>query len=390
MQKFLSLSFTTKIFVVIFFIVFFTNFISGILTKPFEGDSLAYHLPTAQGILAGHLFSPQSILAFYPSAGETILALFLFLHIPANLFNVVAWALCGVLCFLLGRRYSLSINFSVVFAVSICMLYTMTRWIHAQIIDIWLLDFFLWSLVLLGKPRKTVSYFFFLGTSLGLLIGTKYSGPVIALLLIIIYGKSLVSLLTIKRFTAFFLPIIVFGVSWYIRNFFLTGNPFYPQSSFLFSSGHSTILSIQVYKAIFRNPLFAINALLDEFLAWPIVAVLLIGTGIKKKIITPESRLKKLLTLTLLVFVFFLFLPTDYTYNVFVSSLRYAYPAFVCLFLCGFVVAQKLKLEAATVVLSLCSILVVLIHPYRPKELFFVLAAIGVWLAISSRTFHGN
>ena len=63
---------------------------------PSEGDSLNYHIPIAKNILSGNIIFQKNIIEieqWYPGATEVILGLFILLHIPLNLFNVLAIAI---------------------------------------------------------------------------------------------------------------------------------------------------------------------------------------------------------------------------------------------------------------------------------------------------------
>ena len=82
---------------VLLFIYFLLSFsYSGITSKPSEGDSLAYHIPIAKSVLDASVFSPSRegyALGFYPGSAEVILAGFMFLNLPLNLYNVLGWIL---------------------------------------------------------------------------------------------------------------------------------------------------------------------------------------------------------------------------------------------------------------------------------------------------------
>lgn len=76
--------------IILFVYVLLTYALQGIATQPSEGDSLAYHIPIARTVLNGQFFHPTDVLGFYLSNVEVLLAFFILLHIPLNLFNVVA------------------------------------------------------------------------------------------------------------------------------------------------------------------------------------------------------------------------------------------------------------------------------------------------------------
>ncbi len=103
----------------------------GVTSLPKEGDSLAYHIPIAMGMLHGNLWHPTFYLGFYPSIAETILSVFILLHLPLNIFNVVAIGLVFLTSFLLARQLGLSASLSGFTALSIALLPALTRWYNA-------------------------------------------------------------------------------------------------------------------------------------------------------------------------------------------------------------------------------------------------------------------
>src|SRR4030066_690766 len=79
----------------------------GVVTKPWEGDSLAYHIPIARIISEGRwgdraaLSSP---LYYYPGGSEALLAVMMRLGLPLNLFNVAGGGGVGILSAGVGRK----------------------------------------------------------------------------------------------------------------------------------------------------------------------------------------------------------------------------------------------------------------------------------------------
>src|SRR4029079_8684789 len=135
-----------------------------------------------------------------------------------------------------SRRFGLEKNLSIVFGVSIVTLYTMFRWVNTQIIDIWLVMWFMLALGFLQKPEKTLRYFLFLGISLGMLVGSKYTGPIFTLVLAIFYFMRVWKVVNIQRIIVFLIPFVFLGSLWYLRNYLIAGNPLYPQPFLFFKS----------------------------------------------------------------------------------------------------------------------------------------------------------
>src|SRR5690606_4394581 len=151
----------------IYLFIFF--FWQGVTTIPSEGDSLAYHIPIAESILDGTVFYPSThgyALEYYPGSEELLLAALMFFHMPLNLFNMIGWFVLAFLALRLGQSYNLSTQLSLIFSVCSTTTIGMIRLLNNQTIDIWLAVFFVWSLLLLRHPKKSLRYFFLLGVSI--------------------------------------------------------------------------------------------------------------------------------------------------------------------------------------------------------------------------------
>ncbi len=362
-----------KIFAIFLLYHLFRTFIIGITTPPIEGDSLAYHIPIAQNLWSGGLFHPKNILHFYPSVGEMILSFFFMFHIPANLFNVLGIALLTYLSYLLGKRTGLKEEMAFIFSVSTALLNISLRWINTQVIDIWLAVFFVWSLFLIQKPLKNIRDYILYGISLGLLIGTKNSGPGFALILFIIYWKHFTQYLSLKKFFYFLIPLSIFGLFWYVRNYFLMGNPLYPQGLLgMQGAPNWNILQWNIGTIALAYPEKLINALISEYMVW-IIALFI-----------PLFRLhQKIVYLGYANLLLVLFLPTTPDYSIIVSSLRYTYPMLVPLLLATFLIAERNKKQSIITTLALLNILFLPGYTYQPKLLFvffLLMIPLGLWL----------
>jgi hypothetical protein len=74
------------------------------------------------------------------------------------------------------------------------------------------------------------------GVALGLAVGTKYVGALMALPFLVTAGLALGSRRIDWRATSMMIvPIAVLGGVWYLRNLIVTGNPFYPVAAFGFA-----------------------------------------------------------------------------------------------------------------------------------------------------------
>jgi hypothetical protein len=270
--------FASKLMFFAFVVVICYFFYLAITTTPVsigEVDSLNYHIPLAKHILSGNIFNTSDItegLGFYPALGETILSLFMVLRIPLGFYNVVGACFLFFVLKKLGQSILKSEPLSTIFAVSVVLLNSLMRLYVVQVVDVWFLVFYVWSLYLISS--KKINYFF-LGIALGGVLGIKYSGLFFALALVLVYFRNFTGGLTFKKAFIFLVPLLSLGVFWYVKNYFLTGNPFYP-GNFLFFRGDSSF-AYQVGFAwnlignIYHSPKLIIDFLVSlnsEYFLW--------------------------------------------------------------------------------------------------------------------------
>lgn len=363
---------------------------------PTEGDSLNYHIPIAKTILNGQFLHPNNALYYYPSNSESILALFMLFNIPLNLFNVLGVSLLSFATYSLGLLYGLKRNSAIIFSISICTLHVTVRWLLTQKIDIWLAVFFVYSLILIQKPKKNAVYFFKLGTVLGLLMGTKYTAPFFVFILFIFFCKNLLKYVNWYRLFSFLVPFSIFGFFWYIRNFIVAGNPIYPQT-LLFFKGNSLgywdmFKSSHVWDAILHYPVQMANAFFGDYVIWSIFIVLIILVfaisykNTKSKLF--DNKLKVLMFIGLINAFFYFFLPANEEYHMMVSSLRYSYPAFIPFILSFFVVAQKYKELELISLLAFASMITLPSLGYHPKLLLILLPLMFIFGIFNFKTIY--
>ncbi len=345
----------SKICLLFFIYILVAYFYLGIISRPHEGDSLNYHIPIAKAYLNGDVFFPEKIkgvpfLKYSPGASEGVLSLFYALHVPPNLYNVLGVVFFFFTLFFLGKRFGLSKEMGMLFAISIVTLNGIVRWLDTQIIDIYLASFFVLSLALLQKPEKKVSYFVKLGVTLGMLVGSKYSGMLFGVILMLIFSRRILPFLSIKRVMGFVAPFSLFGASWYLRNYLSTGNPLYPQGFLFFKDAGFDILKLQVIRVVTSSwfGFFGtMNAFISEYMIWglsvPIIIVYVISSAVKKIKMNPGILL--LLIIGILNFLIYAFLPSDNKDYIMVSVIRYSYPAVVPFILAVFLLAKEYKKE---------------------------------------------
>ncbi|OGK63066.1 hypothetical protein A2334_00310 [Candidatus Roizmanbacteria bacterium RIFOXYB2_FULL_38_10] len=363
----------------IFLFIFLHIFYTGVVTTPTELDSVMYHIPIAKSYLNGRIFSsPSSPLMhrYFPGASEGILAFFMLLHIPLNLYNVLGILCLFLACFALGKRAGLGTDLSLLFATSFSSLNGIVRWANVQVVDIWMGVFYACLIFMFLKPEKKPGYFFKLGIVTGMIVGTKYSGPLFLSVLLLFYGKKLIEKLDIKRLIWFLIPFCICGLFWYIRNYLVKGNPVYPIALFSWPGVENWALETPVWKGAISYPLSMLSALISEYTGWGVLVIL-------SPILVLYMRGISLIFITIALFNLMVYslLPNGDAYLVHVSNLRYSYPVFILFILAVFEFAKQKKKEEILAVFAIGNMLFSLQFPYHPKLLFlYIPLLIMIWL----------
>lgn len=335
--------FAAKIFLVIFGVLLIQFIYFGLTSTPAsinESDSLAYHIPIAQNMAKLNFLPPSSAqgLGYYPAAAELILSLFVLLHLPLNLFGVLGFMMLFLVCFKVGESFGLGKERAIIYAGSVATLQSVLRWPLTQTVDIWLAVFFLAALYFLKKGGNSVGYYLKLGISLGLLVGTKFSGILFCIPLLLIFGKNIFKNINLLKLLSFLIPVTLLGLSWYIRNYILTGNPLYP-ANFLFLKGSPgfPVISYSDWTLagnVIKNPrffLYFLQSLNTEFLFWSLSLIFPIYVFVKHL----KNEVGKLSLLGFSVFAIFVFI-LPYWVGIDVSNLRFLYPAVASIILSVF------------------------------------------------------
>ncbi len=205
---------------------------------PFDGDSLRYHLPIAAAWLqSGDLLATSALYWYYPCSSE--MACYGLLSsgggdVLANWQNLPA-----MLVFLLavvrlaeafGAKRSVSLAVSTLFCLGA---HALRRQVFTQENDLFLAAFLLAGLAWLWAPptRRSRLGWLIPGVALGLAASTKYSGLQYVVLAIgfgALTWRSAAQRHSRGDWLALVLTAIVIGAFPYLRNWFLTGSPFYP------------------------------------------------------------------------------------------------------------------------------------------------------------------
>lgn len=383
----------SKIALLIFLYYLVYGLYQGIMHPiPAPGDSWDYHIPISRMILNGNFIHPQHVKLpqwYYPGSSEAINALFILFHMPLTLSNLLPILVLFFCLWKLGTVFKLNNYYALLFALSFSSLNVIIRWLNAISVDVWMAVFFSLSLILLEKPQKNISYALKQGFVLGMLLGSKYTGVGFLLVLLIFYFRNIVSFFSFSRFFVFIVPFSIFGLFWYVRNYLLTQNPFYPLMLFGFKGKIS--FSQTILSATLHHPLQMFNAAFGEYKLWLFVllaAVIYLFYYLKiiymsrnftitgnplnlgKSLWTKEC---KFFLLGLVLFLYFLTFPTSDQEWIMVSSFRYSYPVFIPLILGCFVLAKKFKREANLGYFAIANMLLVTSFVYLPKLIIFYL-----------------
>ena len=349
----------------------------GVVTKPWEGDSLAYHIPIARIISEGRwgdraaLSSP---LYYYPGGTEAMLAVMMRLGLPLNLFNVAGGVALVILSREMGKKLGMERGLATIFGISVGMWPSVIRLIMTQTVDIWLAVFWVWVWLLLCSPGRNWKYWGQLGVATGMLIGSKYSGILFAVIMFGFYGRGLVRNLSWRAVVAGAVGVGMFGLFWYIRNWALTGDPVYP-ATFWFWVGD---VQFKVNNWAFWKTLVYVpggwgkmaEAAVSEYLVW-----LPLGMG------AALLRRNRIAILGLVNLAACLILPS-WPENM-ISDLRYIYPVMIPLTAGVFLWAKEKGREEVIGAVALASIAAVLTQlDYHPKLLVLIIVIVGLWAAL--------
>lgn len=371
----------------VFIVVYFLYY--GVTTPPPLGDSTAYHIPIAKYILNGTIVNlPLGLdpATYYPGASNAILSLFVFFHLPLNYFGLLSWIILFFLSIKFGMHFGLSRNLAVLYSVVFCSCLSVLRQIATQSIDIWLVVWFISLILLLENPKKSLKYFLLLGILFGMLIGSKYSGPLYMIVLFLVYGRQLLRFITIPRLLIFIVPIVLIGLSWYVRNYLLYDSLFYP-GPFLWMPGLEG-MKLSEY-ALWKTPFVESNglvriieALISEYLIWSLsLIVLSVYTilQIKNRKMIKNTPINRLIILAFLTILVSLFLPIP-TINI-VSNMRYLFPIFILSILITFILAQKYKKTELLGIIAIINIMTIQYMYYHPKliMIYFIIIFILLW-----------
>ncbi len=382
-----------NIYLYILILIFISFFYFGLTSTGFTSQD--YNVPIARLITTGKIVNPQSNepYLYFPGASHVILAILILLHIPLNLFGLLSVVILFIVCRKLGLTFGLSPIMAFIFAASICTTITVIRTISDQSIDKWLCAWFFLTLILLKNPQKTIKWSLYIGITSGMLIGTKYSGPLFLLSLLPIYLTSMRVLLHPVRFLITVSAFTITGLCWYMRNWIVTGNPLFP-ANIPFFKGYPnfTQQDWQLWRVPIDYPPGVIdlaNAFISEYMIWAFAGgILLYFLYFKfKKNSKVDRNLREILCLCFTTAFVCLLLPVTPAEKIelfhIISDMRYLM-IFVVLTILGiFYLAMNFKKEEQLASLSLLNAIPLFSFiPWQPK---LSIIGLGIFFFILKR-----
>jgi hypothetical protein len=303
-------------------------------------------------------------------------------------------ALVFLVSFLLGKAFGLRSNSSLVYAAAVSLLQPALRLVNTQTVDIWFQFFSLLSVLLLTSVRKSSTRVLASGIALGMLAGTKYSGPFAVLLILLFLRRNLRGIRFPKLFLGL-IPLILLGGFWYVRNWLLAGNPFYPAnlSFFGFSlqgAANNSITNWFPLKTILFYPggiRIFLTSLVSEYAVWLVFLGYFLLRLFAYRAEKKAAHLQDTLRVTyfgIALSAIYLLIP-GWPKNM-LSDLRYALPG-ISLMILGFFVyfAKKSVLPLYAAVFSLLYTFPLLTH--HPKVSLAAAFAFLAWFLVRKRFF---
>jgi hypothetical protein len=219
-----------------------------------------------------------------------------------------------------------------------------------------------------------------------MLFGSKYSAPIFTIFLLAVFVKQILKYINFRRLIAFLIPFSILGLSWYIRNYILMRDPYYPKSIPFFNGVPGwNMMIFPVWNVIFKwsgGFLVWINAFISEYTVWCFAFLtipILYFLTYKHLNKTLFRDISKLLLIAYPCFFVYLFFPSGPYPNLVTSGFRYTYPAMIPLILCVFIYAKRYAKEEILAIIAVTNMLIMPELSYHPKIL---IALIPIALAI--------
>ena len=243
---------------ILILLVLFIFFAHVLIIPPYMRDDIIYHLLIPKQLVAqgGFRFDPYNINSNFPMVFELPLTLSIISKgwISPFIVNYLV-LLCLCVGFYSIARRIFYINHPLALMATVLIATTPT--IYDQIRSCYV-ECFMSLLVLvifynyfLFRTRRTQTRFWYLTMLFaGFLCSTKYTGGVYVLFLI---G---VEFFSNKNRTLYYKGVLIctaICLPWYLKNWILLGNPFFPLLNFMFSSEHISIERYIYFKHLFAD-----------------------------------------------------------------------------------------------------------------------------------------
>ena len=216
--------------------LFFIFFIVAILAKSFKPafawDETMYHLPLAKFYSENHKLILNEYIRFplFPQAMELFFSIGLLLKndiFARQIANIPFFLSCVGLCGI-SKKYSNNILFGLICILLLLAIKPLRASLGIGYVDLSLSVFvfaMIFSSAYLIFDTKNAKFWLVLSILFGTTVASiKYSGLVVILInsfLLLLFKDK-------KTFIYYSLGILFFGSIWYIRNFFISGDPIHP------------------------------------------------------------------------------------------------------------------------------------------------------------------
>jgi len=210
------------------------------LTPPIAWDAQTYHLVIPKIALEqGRITAPPDIVYFnFPSLGEMLFlaAMLLKGDIAAQVVHFVFFVLTlgAVFAFALRDFNARVAWLACAILVAVPSLLSVSMWAYVDA----MLAFYAFAsfyVLRIAYERQETRWFALAGAFAGLAMGIKYTAVIIPIALLVAWlarnlveRKSFLPPASCLPLAAYCLLLTAFAAPWYLRNWFFTGNPFYP------------------------------------------------------------------------------------------------------------------------------------------------------------------
>jgi len=378
-------------------IILIIELFNALIQPVWEYDSLTYHLPMiAEWIKTESLWSIfysaySGPIAYYPGNGE-LLSMWYMLPLGndylANIQNIILLPIFIITALSLGKKIKLPTSISVLFCALFAYSPIVLKEIGTPHVDLLFALSFLYCIYFFIDYSRTKhpKYIVFFLSALAIFIGTKYLALPFGAIIGTIFFLYAFRIKTIKYFLLSIIPVLFLGKFFFLRNFFITGNPLFPSAV---SLGPLTIFEgyRNMTKDIFSWSLLKNIPSLSYVETFEMIKRYFFRTGYQTFMILfaliPAIYLlfkksTRKISGTLIIFLglfFFMYLISPFSYIDFDANIRYS----ILALLCGYaliaytawkVPGLKIPIFSATTILIGLSLIITFITPDLPHEIF--------------------